>query len=50
VQPQSSTVEVHIAIGQIDVRSVPRVDAPRRPALKPGVTLEEYLRRKGDAR
>src|SRR5262249_19549334 len=50
-QAPSSSIEVHIAIGQIEVRTVPRAEDPRRPALQPRVTIEEYLRlRNGDAR
>ncbi len=46
-----SHLEVNIAIGHIEVRSVPKVEAPRRPAAKPRVTLDEYLRRRnGDSR
>jgi len=48
---RDSPLEVNIAIGHIEVRSVPRVEAPRRPAAKPRVTLDEYLRRRnGDSR
>jgi hypothetical protein len=48
---RESTVEVNIAIGHIEVRSVPRPEVPRRPIARPRVTLDEYLRRRnGDSR
>jgi len=49
--PQGPPTEVHISIGHIEVRSAPPAPAPRKPALRPRVTLDDYLRRRnGGAR
>jgi hypothetical protein len=40
-------VEVHVTIGHIEVRTAPSsAPAPRRPAARPGLSLDAYLRRR----
>jgi hypothetical protein len=42
--------QVTISIGHVEVRAAPVSQPARRPAFRPRVTLDEYLRRSGDAR
>jgi hypothetical protein len=41
---------VTISIGHVEVRAAPVSSPARRPAFRPRVTLDEYLRRSGDKR
>lgn len=41
---------VTISIGHVEVRAAPVSQPARRPAFRPRVTLDDYLRRSGDAR
>ena len=42
-------VEVHVSIGHIEVRSAEPPKPPTKPATKPHLSLEEYLRRRNGA-
>jgi hypothetical protein len=46
----AAPAQVTISIGHVEVRAAPVSQPPRRPAFRPRVTLDEYLRRSGDSR
>jgi len=45
-----ASAQVTISIGHVEVRAAPVSPPARRPAFRPRVTLDEYLRRSGDSR
>jgi hypothetical protein len=46
---RAGTTEVTISIGHIEVCAAPAPEPPRKPAVRPRVTLDEYLRRRETA-
>lgn len=46
---RAGTTEITISIGHIEVRAAPAPEPPRKPAARPRVTLDEYLRRRETA-
>jgi len=46
----AAPAQVTISIGHVEVRAAPVSPPARRPAFRPRVTLDEYLRRSGDSR
>lgn len=49
--PLEQKTEIHISIGSIELRTPPRQDArPIAPPFRPRVTLDDFLRRKSEAR